>query len=84
MVVLGSVESERRSGCAHAPPGGKIFNAVEAPNHIYSRRPIKFQLTQLLPDIWSPLFPIGLTLRGPEMGFLGFKYGGVWGLIYQI
>ena len=50
---------------------GNIFNllklliiSIHVPNFSF--------LTQLLPEIWSPLFAIGLTLA-PEMGFLGFS-----------
>jgi len=54
----------------------KKFNTVEAPNHIYSCT--KFQHSNSITS-WdmdrSPLFAIGLTLRGPtpEMGFWGYS-----------
>ena len=66
--MRGSQNPGWRRGCVYAPPSRKFF---EAPNNIYSHT--KFQLSNLLPEIWSPLFPIGLPLRGPKkMGFGGF------------
>ena len=57
----GSKNPRWRRSCAHAPPSGKIFNllklliiSIYVPNFSF--------LTQLLPEIWSPLFAIGLTL----------------------
>ena len=73
----GSQNPRWRRGCAHAPapPSGKKFNTVEAPNHIYSHT--KFQLSNSITS-WdmdrSPLFAIGLTVRGPQKWvFLGFS-----------
>jgi len=66
----GSKNPKWRRGCAHAPPSGKIFNllklliiSIYVPNFSF--------LTQLLIEIWSPLFAIGLTLA-PEMGVCFF------------
>jgi len=70
----GGQNPRKRRGYAHAPqpPSGKNFNTVEAPNHIYSRT--KFQLSNSITS-WdmdrSPLFVIGLTLRGPQKWVLG-------------
>ena len=55
---------------------------VKAPICILIRLPNFSFLTQLLPEIWSPIFAIGLTLA-PEMGFCFFPsrsrfFGVVW------
>ena len=48
-----------RRGCAHAPPSGKIFNLLKL--LIISIYVSNFSfITQSLPEIWSPLFAIGL------------------------
>jgi len=59
-----------RRGCAHAPPSEKNFNllklliiSIYIPNFSF--------LTQLLPEIWSPLFAIGLILAS-EISFCFF------------
>jgi len=63
----GSQNPRRHHGCVHAPLSRKIFNlklliiSIHLPNFSF--------LTLLLPEIWSLLFPIGLTLRGPRNGF---------------
>ena len=44
---------------------------VKAPICILICLPNFSFLTQLLPEIWSPIFAIGLTLA-PEMGFCFF------------
>jgi len=68
--MRGVPKSKMASRFAHAPPSGKfptllklLIISIHLPNFSF--------LTQLLPEIWSPLFPIGLTLRGPRNGFLG-------------
>ena len=70
-ILRGSQNPRWRRCCVHAPPSGKIFNllklliiSIHVPNFIF--------LTHLLPEIWSPLFAIGLTLA-PGMRFCVFS-----------
>ena len=62
-----------RRGCAHAPPSGKIFQPVEAPNHIYSR--IKFPLSNSITS-WDMESSICHRFNiGPRNGFLTLDLG---------
>jgi len=67
--MRGSQNPRWRRGCAHAPPNGKIFYLLKLLIISIHVRNFSF-LTQLLCEIWSPLFAIGLTLA-TEM-VLGF------------